>query len=399
MDRTLDTRKEQRDDLGRASPLSTFLRVNTESILAEWESFARSLPMGTDMDVSGLRDHAREMLAVIATDLERPQSAQEQADKARGLIDAVEGRRDLRERTAAQAHGAGRALQGFNVGHMVSEFRALRASVIRLWSSTFKEATLADLEDLTRFNEAIDQAIAESITRFTQDVGESKERFLAILAHDLRTPLGAVITSSKFMLDNGELEEPNRTLVERIGTSARRMNQMVLDLLDFTRTRFGDSIPIVRAATDARKVMHDVIAEVAATYPSARVQLETSGDLHGSWDEDRLMQALINLLSNAAQHGSDKSPITVTARGLEREVEIAVHNDGPVIPEERVGRIFEAMKHNRGQSARDRRHLGLGLYIVDKIVAAHGGSIDVQSSKQQGTSFTLRLPRLASATS
>ena len=375
------------------SRLSTFIRANTEPILADWESFARSLPMGADMDVHGLRDHAREMLDVIANDLERPQSPGQQADKARGLTDAADGGAVRSRRTAAQEHGAGRALQGFNVAHMMSEFRALRASVIRLWSNTFKEATLTDLDDLTRFNEAIDQAIAESISRFTQDVGESKERFLAILAHDLRTPLGAVITSSRFMLDNGELEEPNRTLVQRIETSARRMNQMVLDLLDFTRTRFGDSIPIVRTGTDARKVIHDVIAEVAATYPSARVQVETSGDLHGSWDGDRLTQALINLISNAAQHGSDKSPITVTARGLDREMEIAVHNDGPAIPPDQLGRIFQAMKHSRGHSAPDRRHLGLGLYIVDKIVAAHGGSIDVESSKHSGTMFTLRLPR------
>lgn len=372
--------------------LSTFIRENTEPILEEWESFARSLPMGADMDVRALRDHAREMLGVIANDLETTQSAQQQDDKARGQTDAREG--DQRQaRTAAQEHGAGRAEHGFDVGQMVSEFRALRASVIRLWSRSLKGSDLTDLEDLTRFNEAIDQAIAESITRFAQDVSESKERFLAILGHDLRTPLGAVITSSKFMLDNGELEEPNRTLVQRIGTSARRMNQMVLDLLDFTRTRFGDSIPIVPTNTDARKVVHDVIAEVAATYPTVRVHVETSGDLHGAWDADRLAQALTNLIANAVQHGSDKSPIMVVARGGEREIEIAVQNEGPVIPQQDVGQIFRAMKNSGRDGSRDRRHLGLGLYIVDKIVDAHGGSIDVQSSKQAGTTFTVKLPR------
>lgn len=380
------------------SRLSTFIRENTEPILEEWETFARSLPMGADMDVHALRDHAREMLGVIATDLETPQSAKVQAAKAQGRTDAPDG--DQRRRsTAAQEHGSGRAEQGFNVGQMVSEFRALRASVIRLWSRTSQAATLTDLEDLTRFNEAIDQAIAESVTSFAQDVGESKERFLAILGHDLRTPLGAIITSSTFMLDTDELEEPNRTLVQRIATSSRRMNQMVLDLLDFTRTRFGDSIPIVRSEIDARKVVHDVIAEVAATYPSVRVHLETSGDLHGAWDADRLTQALTNLVANAAQHGSDKSPIMVEARGLDREVEIAVQNEGPVIPNEEVGQIFQAMKHSRGDSGRDRRHLGLGLYIVEKIVGAHGGSIDVQSTKENGTTFTMTLPRRDSSRS
>lgn len=374
------------------STLATFIRENTEPILEEWESFARSLPMGSEMDVHTLRDHAREMLMVIAGDLETPQSAREQDAKARGRADAPEGEH-RRQPTAAQAHGAGRAEHGFDVGQMVSEFRALRASVIRLWSRTLQAGSLTDLDELTRFNEAIDQAIAESVVRFAQDVNESKERFIAILGHDLRTPLGAIITSSKFMLDTGELEEPNRTLVQRMGTSARRMNQMVLDLLDFTRTRFGDRIPIVRVETDARKVVHDVIAEVAATYPSVSVHVETSGDLHGTWDGDRLTQALINLVANAAQHGSDKSPIMVVARGLDREVEIAVRNEGPVIPSDEFEQIFEAMKHSRGDSSRDRRHLGLGLYIVDRIVDAHGGAIDVESTKQTGTTFTVRLPR------
>jgi signal transduction histidine kinase len=375
------------------SRLSDFLRANTEPILEEWESFARSLPMGADLDVKALRDHAREMLEVIAADLETLQSLEQQADKAHGGRDAPERDDPRRRRTAAQEHGAGRATQGFNVGHMVAEFRALRASVIRLWSSTLQEANLTNLEDLTRFNEAIDQAIAESITRFTQDVGESKERFVAILSHDLRTPLSAIITSSKFMIDCGELTEPNRSLVQRISRSARRMNQMVLDLLEFTRTRFGDGIPIVRADADARRIVHDVIAEVAVTYPSATVQLETTGDLNGTWDGDRLTQALINLITNAAEHGSDKSAIRVTARGLEQEVLIAVQNDGPVIPPEQVGQIFQAMKRESVGTTRDRRHLGLGLYIVEKIVAAHGGSVDVQSSEQEGTMFTLRLPR------
>ena len=374
------------------SRLSTFIRENTEPILEEWDTFARSLPMAAEMDFDALRDHAREMLQVIASDLETPQSAKEQTDKAQGGSDAPKNDQ-RKESTAAQEHGAGRAVHGFNIGQMVSEFRALRASVIRLWSRTLRQADLNDLADLTRFNEAIDQAIAESVVRYTGDIGESKERFLAILAHDLRNPLGAIITSTKFMLDNGELEEPNRTLVLRVGTSARRMNQMVLDLLDFTRTRFGDSIPIVRSEVDARKVVHDVVAEVAATYPNARVRVETSGDLHGSWDGDRLTQALINLIANAAQHGSDKAPIMVEAHGHDREVEILVQNEGPEIPADQVGQIFEAMKHTGKGSSRDRRHLGLGLYIVDKIVDAHGGSIDVKSSKQEGTTFTVRLPR------
>jgi signal transduction histidine kinase len=369
--------------------LLSFIRENTEQILSEWETFARALPMGDAMDVAALRDHAKEMLGVIARDLEMPQTQREQAAKGRGESDAGERQRP----TAAQEHGAGRAESGFTVSQMVSEFRALRASVLRLWSRQQREVDVRDLEDVTRFNEAIDQAIAESITRFAHEVGQSKERFLAILGHDLRTPLGAIITSSRFMLEAGELAEPNLTLVTRIASGARRMNQMVADLLEFTRTRFGDTMPIVRTDMDVRRMIYDVVAEVAASHPGSTLQIETSGDLRGQWDCDRLTQALTNLIGNAVHHGSAKSPIKVAGRGAPAEVTISVHNEGPTIPKAQVGRIFQAMTQIGTVGARDRRHLGLGLYIVDRIVKAHGGSIDVRSSEEDGTTFTVHLPR------
>lgn len=372
--------------------LPDFIRDNTEPILSEWENFARSLPSGDTMDIAGLRDHAKAMLAVIARDLETPQTGAEQSDKSKGKSDTTEDSVD----TAAQEHGAGRAVSGFTIEQMVAEFRALRASVLRLWSKGQGEVCTADLEDMTRFNESIDQAIAESLTRYTSDLGQSKERFLAILGHDLRTPLGAIITSTKFMLDTtgetGELGEPYLTLVTRIGSSAGRMNNMVADLLDFTRTRFGDSIPIVRAEMDVNKLVHDVAMEMCAMYPKSTIQVETSGELHGQWDADRLAQALTNLLGNAVQHGSDKSPIKVVACGDANEVLISVQNEGPVIPSEEFGEIFEAVKQARPGVVPD-DHLGLGLYIVDKIVAAHDGSVDVVSTKAAGTTFTVHLPR------
>ncbi len=369
--------------------LSQFIRDNVEQILSEWETFARALPMGGAMDIEALRDHAKDMLRVIANDLDTPQTPGQQAEKATGRSDAE----NEPTTTAAEWHGAGRAESGFTVGQMVSEFRALRASVIRLWTREHHDVDASGLEDMTRFNEAIDQAIAESITRYTGDIGESKERFLAILGHDLRSPLSAIIASSAFLVEAGELDEPNFTLVSRIASSARRMNQMVADLLDFTRTRFGDSIPIVRAETDVRRILHDVVTEVAASHPNSTLQVETSGDLRGQWDSARLTQALTNLVANAVHHGSDKSPVKVSAHGQRNEIEISVQNGGPIIPEKDLSQLFDAMKHARGDGARDRRHLGLGLYIVDKIVAAHRGVIDVRSNKEDGTSFTVHLPR------
>jgi signal transduction histidine kinase len=373
--------------------LSSFIRANIEPILDEWETFARSLPQGEVMGVAALRDHAKDMLVVIANDLDDPQTARQQTGKARGESDAGAGAVP----TAAQEHGAGRAERGFTVGQMVAEFRALRASVMRLWSHTQQTAGAEDLADMTRFDEAIDQAIAESITRFTQEIGQSKERFLAILGHDLRTPVGAIVTSTRFMLDtaaeSGDLPQGYRALIDGVLRSARRMNRLVADLLEFARVSFGDAIPVQRVSTDLGRLVTDVVAEARASYPDHTFECATSGLLQGEWDADRLFQALINLLSNAVQHGSANSPIRVTARGETDEVVLAVHNDGAAIPSEQLALMLKGVSPGTSNDEGDRRHLGLGLYIVDKIITAHGGRMLLTSEAQEGTTFALQLPR------
>jgi signal transduction histidine kinase len=231
--------------------LHDFILANREQILAEWETFARTCaPASATMDVAALRDHANAMLTVIAADLGNPQSGNEQSEKSKGRA------RDTGSTvaTAAEEHGSGRAESGFTVEQMVAEYRALRASVIRLWTREQGELKSGDIEDLTRFNEAIDQALAESVSEFNENVENAKEMFLAILGHDLRTPLGAIYTSAAFMLDIGELAEPHRSLTARIARSATRTIDMVGDLLDFTRSRLGGGIPVVRAEMDLAKV-------------------------------------------------------------------------------------------------------------------------------------------------
>jgi signal transduction histidine kinase len=371
--------------------LPEFIRSNTEQIIAEWETFARGLPLGDSMDIVALRDHAKEMLGVIATDLAAPQTRQQQSDKARGRSDAGA----QRSPTAAQAHGSGRAESGFTVEQMVSEFRALRASVIHLWTRAQQHAAATDLQDMIRFNEAIDQAIAESITTYTREVRESKDRFLAILGHDLRTPIGAIVTSTRFILDTGELSDSHRMLISRMESTARRMNRLVADLLEFTRTRFGDAIPIIAANMDAGRMVEDIAAEVRASYSTSVITVRSTGDTRGHWDCERLTQAIINLVSNGVHHGTEGAPIEIEADGSTGELRISVRNQGPAIAAEQIEGLFEGMKALGVPQGHDRRHLGLGLFIVDKIVRAHRGSIDVQSSAEQGTVFTMHLPRHA----
>ncbi|MEO8563859.1 MAG: sensor histidine kinase [bacterium] len=373
--------------------LADYIESSTEPILAEWVAFAETCgPMARTMDVVALRDHAAAMLAQIVADLRTPQSARQQADKSKGIVpDGDDDRGD----TPAEVHGAGRAESGFSVGEMVSEYRALRASVIRLWTKAEGTLTGADLEDLMRFNEAIDQSLAESVSRYTEDVDRSKDMFVAILGHDLRSPLGAVLTASQFMLDHGALIEPQLTLTARIVSSAKRMNQMVGDLLDFTRSRLGSGVPIVRAQMDLAKEAASAVEEARAAHPERVFKLNVSGDLRGRWDCARIGQVLANLLGNAVQHGSRQSTISVTARGEANEVVVQVHNLGVAIPARAIPGLFSPFKRLQadGTAGDSWSSLGLGLHIVERIVTAHGGRMEVKSSADGGTFFTVRLPR------
>lgn len=371
--------------------LAEFILANREPILAEWEAFARTCaPAAASMDIEALRDHANAMLTVIARDLQTPQTADAQSDKAQGAAPVVEDA----GATAAEEHGADRAESGFTVEQMISEYRALRASVIRLWTRARGALLASDLDDLTRFNEAIDQSLAESITRYSDDLARSREMFLAILGHDLRTPLGAVLTSARFMLESQALPEPSRALAGTIANSSNRMVQMVGALLDLTRTRLGGGIPIVAEPMDMGHAARDVVNEICAAHPHRAVVLETEGDLEGDWDCARISQALSNLLGNALEHGSRDTPVTLRIQGDAREVTASIHNEGPPISRDRLQGLFDPMKGGGGPGRTGASaNLGLGLYIAERIVRAHAGTIRVDSSEGAGTTFAVHLPR------
>ena len=372
--------------------LADFITANTDSILAEWVAFAESCgTAGTTMDLTALRDHAVAMLEEIVADLRTPQTDAEQTAKSRGHADLLPDGPD----TAAETHGAGRAQSGFTVGEMVAEYRALRASVIRLWTKANGTLTGGDLDDLMRFNEAIDQSLAESIARFASDVDRSRDMFIAVLGHDLRSPIGAIMMGSQFMLDTGELVEPHLTLTTRIARSAKRMNQMVGDLLDFTRGRMGAGVPIVRKEMDLAKEASLAVDEIAAANPGTDLQFTAVGDLRGAWDSARLGQVFANLLGNAVQHGAVHAPIVVCATGDADQVTLKVHNRGKTISRTDLNGLFSPFKRLKSGTAitGPTSSLGLGLYIADRIVSAHGGTLGVESSDTSGTEFTVRLPR------
>jgi signal transduction histidine kinase len=371
--------------------LAEFIAANSEPILREFEEFARSHTVaGETMDMRSLRDHAAAMLAAIALDMDQPQTAAAQIRKSRGdappIADAPA--------TAAEQHGADRADSGFSLDEMVAEYRALRASVLRLWIEARPQLDRDDMDDLIRFNEGVDQALAESVTRYSTDLEESREMFIAILGHDLRNPLGAVLTAASFLATEGGLTDRNLTMATRIRRSAERMNALVGDLLDFTRSRLGRGIPVTPAPVDLGEVATEAIEEIRPQHPGLDIRFERSGDLQGRWDRARVIQALSNLIGNAVQHGAQGAPIHVAAVGESDAVSIAVHNSGAAIPREDQLKIFDPYRRISDAGGQEvPGSLGLGLFITAEIAAAHGGRVEIESTDERGTKFTLRLPR------
>lgn len=376
--------------------LSDFIRKNNDSIIKEWIHFAKTItPASDDMTFLGLQDHIKEILIFIADDLESPQTDAEQLRKSHGDGPKDGGSQD----SAAETHAALRLADGFDIDQMVSEYRALRASIVKLWGEKNDNITGQDLRDLNRFNEALDQAIAESIKRYTRKIDHSRNIFLGILGHDLRNPIGAASLSAQLMLARGSLEPKMRIMAAQIIDSMARATIIITDLLDLTRAGLGAGLTITRAKMDMGLVARQLVDEMGIIHPNREITLELLGGMQGEWDVARIGQVLSNLIDNAAQYSFTDTPIKVAIRGSTSEIEIAVHNEGDPIPTDKVVRIFDALTRGttEGEEKIGSTNLGLGLYITKKIALSHGGSIGVISSEEKGTTFTVRLPRVVSS--
>ena len=373
--------------------LAEFIRANSEQIAVEWQAFALTCsPAADTMNELALRDHIVEMLDAIATDLDTFQSAADQDQKAKGNAP-----RHTTEDTAAEVHAGLREASGFTMDQLLSEYRALRASVLRLWIGAYPFPDRTNLVDIMRFNEAIDQATAEATARFARELRHSRDLFLAMLGHDLRNPLNAIALSAQSLLMPG-IRDPAvvESAATRISISVKRMSALVIDLLNLTRTRLGSSIPILLAPTNLRDVCEAVVEEISAAHPGTRLEAAYEGDLAGNWDSVKLGQVVSNLVANAIEHGAQREPVVLTVRGNDDRMSVAVHNEGAPISATALEDIYNPVA---GRPVADRvpsTRVKLGLFIAREIVAAHGGTLRATSSPTTGTTFTASWPRLIS---
>lgn len=374
--------------LAEVMTLSSFIATHREEILQAWEKSAAARLQPTDVtSFAPLRDHLGELLDAIAQDLdgERPDDSGADLSRKHAWLHVT---------AIADQHGEGRAHEGINVKHMVPEFPALRACVDRLWLESLSSMTKRDCVELMEFDAALDLALVHAVSTFMDQLNRSRTTFLSILGHDLRDPLSTVISAAKLMLEEGFDPQKMPDVASRIVRTGERMHQLVIDLLDFTRSRAG-GMPIQRHESDLGHTVRTAADEFSTSHPDRPLNIEVSGDLHGSWDDKRMSQAIGNLLANAVHHGAEDKPIDISTWADEREVAIAVHNEGPPIPKERRSRLFDPLNvaRDRETTGRGSNHLGLGLYIAKAIVSGHRGQIDVDSSLERGTTFTIHLPR------
>lgn len=373
--------------------LSRFIISNLAEIVGEWTIFAASLePIGELGSASELRDHATEMLKAIALDLETGESAAQKKTKSTGQVSKISG-----ADSAASAHGATRQVSGFTMPQLTAEFRAMRATVLRLWMAKVAKVTPATVDDMTRFNEAIDQALQESAIKYADQTERTRDTFLAMLGHDLRSPLATMTMAGTFLTRPDEGTEQTLQIGARVKRSAATMTTMVNDLLEYARTQLGGKMPITPILGDMLTICQAAIADASAAHPGCPFKLQSSGEMIGDFDSPRLEQVISNLLNNAAQYRGKKHPVTVIATGDDDAITVQVTNYGAQIPAGSLKAVFDPMVQlsvNANQN-RARTSLGLGLFIAREITLAHGGTITAESGTEAGTVFTVRLPRLS----
>ena len=369
--------------------IAQFIRSHPGEIEKGWEQFAKALSVsGPDLSVWTLRDHLREILVAMADNMESPQSQEEQADKSEGK----ERQGGALDRISA-LHARMRLNSGFNLEQAISEYRALRSSILFLWVQSQPSIDDVVLPEVTRFNETIDQAIAEIIRRYADRAERYSDVFLGVLTHEVRNPLNIIKLSGQ-LLQAATLQDAQSRSVDRILRAVGTVDGLMNDLAIMVRSRMRVPLPLTRATADLGGICEHALDDVRASQSDVVVELVKTGDLSGNWDRERLGQVVFNLVMNAVIHASGQ-PIRVSAEGRGPDVELRVNNHGPSIPPDLQNSIFDPFVRRAVASpGLIKSGLGLGLFIVREIVTGHDGVVEVVSTESEGTTFTVRLPRV-----
>ena len=379
----------------RQMQLARFIALNLDQILVDWVDFAsKQLPAAQNLDHTALLDHGKKILLDVVANMGSPQTRGEQKTKSEGASESA----STASNVPSRSHARQREQQGFNVDQMVAEYRALRATVLRLWQSSSHEVRKEDVDDLIRFNEAVDQALAESLAEFNQVVDRARDLFLGILGHDLRGPMSTISSAAKLEMRKWPGDVRHAPVILR---SVAQMTALLHDLMEFTNYRLGEGLRLKPKALRLDQFARETIDEIDVISSGRVLLLDSPGDMAGEWDARRLHQALSNMIFNALKYGFPSSPVWVGIDGTSPdEVVLTVRNTGKPIPPELLPRLFNPLVREQREedgtgSQVSGANLGLGLFVLREIATAHGGAVEVTSG-HDATEFSLRLPRTVS---
>ncbi|MGG2041333.1 sensor histidine kinase [Burkholderia gladioli] len=366
--------------------LADFIEADLQDLVHDWTEYARVLSdKDQQLSENQQQNDGTALLIAIVADMRSFQSTAFRELKSLGERDGA-----LHFNVVAERHANARVSQGFSITDITAEFRALRAAVLRRWERSGSLGSDA-LQEMIRFNEAIDQALSESVRGYSARIERGHDLFIAMISHDLRSPLGAITASAHILKNDPALPARSRDVVAISDRAAGKMRRLLDDLLTFTRSRLHDELPLQKQPASIPDICALAVEEVRAAFPRTHIDLEFVGELTGIWDPDRIAQLMANLLSNAVRYG--RGSITIRALGNGNQVALSVFNEGDPIPDDRLLTLFEPLVRS---DAPDRRGgavgMGLGLYICRCISSAHGGTIEATSS-DSGVTFTVLLPR------
>jgi len=374
--------------------LSSFILSHIEEILVEWDAFAKTLqPASQNMSGIELRDHGNRILERVAKEIELSETPKEKDDKSKGLApDAAN------TDTAAGEHGTERQLAGFTMLQLISEYRSMRASVLKLWMDNLSSNERTS-EQILRFNEAIDKALAESALTFHQQANRTRDTFLAVLGHDLRGPLATMTVAGSYLIRPDVGTDGTFVIGTRVKKSAATMSAIVNDLLQYSQIQLGGKIPITRSLADIGAICGAAVDDARASNPDCNFELETSGELFDDFDAQRLQQVFANLLNYAALYRGRINTVQIAASGSADAITVQVRNHGPVIHPESLKAIFDPWNQHHSKPWHGNQQSpssGLALFISREITESHGGTLIVESSPSVGSVFTVSFPRQAS---
>jgi signal transduction histidine kinase len=325
-----------------SSTAADLLRARTGDIVASWERDIRAdAPELSRLDARELCEPVNELVDKLADSLDQ------RSDRAATLW------------TIVDAHVLHRLRHGLALGIVVLEYARLRVCI---------HAALAEMAPLTSLDQALDRTVAHAAERYHDERDLLRDRFVGMLAHDLRNPLSCIAMGTE-LLFAGHHASRERRLLDQIAEAAERMQRMVADVLGFARARLGDGIPIAPRDADLGEIVRRVVDEMQTIHGADAVVTELAGDLRGAFDCDRVHQLVTNLVRNAIEHGV--GPAFVHAREATNEHALILV-------------VYNRQASNTAPARPTNVH-GLGLYIVDQIARAHGARVELSSEGDEMT--------------